>query len=113
MLAKFANRLRRHARIRSKISGTATKPRLTVYRSNANIYAQLIDDINGKTIAESSDLKIKSGTKVEKAAKVWEAIAKLANDSKINDVVFDTGWFKYHGRVKSLADAARGAGLKF
>lgn len=113
MLAKFANRLRRHNRIRSKISGSATKPRLTIYRSNANIYAQLIDDVSGKTLGQSSDLKITSWTKVEKAAKVWEAIAKLANDSKISDVVFDTGWFKYHGRVKALADAARGAGLKF
>jgi len=113
MLAKFANRLRRHIRIRSKISGTATKPRLAVYRSNANIYAQLIDDASGKTLGQSSDLKIKKGTKIEKAAQVWEAIAKVATGQKISDVVFDTGWFKYHGRVKSLADGARGAGLKF
>ena len=113
MLAKFANRLRRHIRIRSKVSGTATKPRLAVYRSNANIYAQLIDDTSGKTLAQSSDLKITSGTKVEKAAQVGETIAKLAGGLKISDVVFDTGWFKYHGRVKSLADAARGEGLKF
>ena len=113
MLAKFANRLRRHIRIRSKVSGTANRPRLAVYRSNANIYAQIIDDVSGKTLAQSSDLKIKSGTKIEKAAKVWEAVAKMAVDLKIKDVVFDTGWFKYHGRVKSLADWAREAGLKF
>ena len=92
MLAKFANRIRRHIRIRSKISGTAIKPRLAVYRSNANIYAQLIDDASGKTLGQSSDLKIKLGTKVEKAAQVGEAIAKLATDQKIKDVVFDTGW---------------------
>jgi large subunit ribosomal protein L18 len=113
MLAKFASRLRRHIRIRAKVSGTEQRPRLAVYRSNANIYAQLIDDTSGKTLGQSSDLKITSGTKMEKAVKVWEAVAKIATDLKIKEVVFDTGWFKYHGRVKSLADWAREAGLKF
>lgn len=113
MLAKFANRLRRHIRIRSKVSGSAKKPRLAVYRSNANIYAQLIDDVSGKTLGQSSDIKIEKWTKSEKAKEVWAAIAKVANDLKIKEAVFDTGWFKYHGRVKSLADWAREAGLKF
>jgi large subunit ribosomal protein L18 len=113
MLAKFANRLRRHARIRSKISGVAKKPRLAIYRSNVNIYAQLIDDSSGLTLVQSSDVKIDKGTKSEKAAQVGTEIAKLAKEKKIKDVVFDTGGFKYHGRVKSLADAAREAGLNF
>ncbi len=113
MLAKFANRMRRHMRIRSKVSGDSQKPRLAIYRSNANIYAQLIDDVSGKTLGQSSDIKIKSWTKVEKAAKVGEEIAKVAASLKLTSVVFDTGWFKYHGRVKSLAEAARWAGLKF
>ena len=113
MLAKFANRIRRHIRIRSKVSGSAQKPRLAIYRSNANIYAQLIEDASGKTLGSTSDLKVKAGTKTEKAKKVWEDIAAVAKWLKLTEVVFDTGWFKYHGRVKALADWAREAGLTF
>lgn len=113
MLAKFANRLRRHGRVRAKVSGTASRPRLAIYRSNVNIYAQLIDDENSKTLGSTSDIKVTSGTKTEKAKKVWEEIAALAKKLKIETVVFDKWWFAYHGRVKALADSAREAGLAF
>lgn len=114
MLEKFLKRSRRQARIRAKISGTSTRPRLSVYRSNSNIYAQLIDDVSWKTLCASSDLKLdKKLTKTEKSKLVWEDIAKKAKDLKIVDVVFDRGWFAYHGRVKSLADTARSSGLNF
>lgn len=113
MLAKFAKRLRRQQRIRAKISWTSTKPRLSVYRSNANIYAQLIDDVSWKTICSFNDLKIEKWTKSERATKVWEEIASKAKSSNITEVVFDRWGFAYHGRVKALADAARSAWLKF
>ncbi len=114
MLAKFANRLRRHLRIRAKISGTAARPRLSIYRSNANIYAQIIDDVTGKTLCSASDQKITEKlTKSQKAVKVGEEIAAKAKDLNLSEIVFDRGWFAYHGRVKALADAARSAGLKF
>jgi len=107
-------RLRRQIRIRAKISGTASRPRLSIYRSNTNIYAQLIDDTTGKTLGSASDLKMKKeGTKVEMSKKVGAAIAKIATDQKITTVVFDRGWFAYHGRVQALADSAREAGLQF
>jgi len=109
-----STRLRRQIRIRAKISGTASRPRLSIYRSNTNIYAQLIDDTAGKTLASTSDLKLeKQGNKVEMSKKVGEAIAKLAKEKGIETVVFDRGWFAYHGRVKALADSAREAGLQF
>ncbi len=114
MLKKTLNRLRRKNRIRSKVSWNASIPRLSVYRSNTNIYAQIIDDETGKTLVSSSDLKIKKeGTKTDMAKKVWEDIAMKSADKKIKTVVFDRGWFAYHGRVKALADAARQAWLKF
>jgi large subunit ribosomal protein L18 len=114
MLAKFANRLRRQLRIRAKISGSAVRPRLSVYRSNANIYAQLIDDVNGNTLCAASDLKITDKlTKSQRAAKVGEEIAAKAKELNISEIVFDRGGFAYHGRVKALADAARSTGLKF
>lgn len=107
-------RLRRQIRIRAKISGTASRPRLSIYRSNTNIYAQLINDTTGVTLGAASDLKmIKEGTKVEMSKKVGEAIAKIAKAQKIDTVVFDRGWFAYHGRVQALADSAREAGLQF
>jgi len=85
-------RLRRQIRIRAKISGTASRPRLSIYRSNTNIYAQLIDDTTGKTLGAASDLKMKKeGTKVEMSKKVGEAIAKVAKEQKIDTVVFDRG----------------------
>ncbi len=107
-------RKRRHNKIRAKISGTAARPRLIVFRSIANNYAQIINDEEGKVIAEASDLKMKDkGTKVEKAKKVGEEIAKRAKEKKIEEVVFDRNGYKYHGRVKALADGARESGLKF
>lgn len=113
MLAKFAKRLQRKERIRAKISGTSSRPRLSVYRSNSNIYAQLIDDVTGKTLCAASDLKLENGTKTEKATKVGEELATKAKSLNVTEIVFDRGWFAYHGRVKALADAARSAGLKF
>jgi len=113
MLEKFAKRLQRQKRIRAKISWTSSRPRLSVYRSNSNIYAQLIDDTQGKTLCASSDLKIEKWTKSEKATKVWEDIARKAKSLNITEIVFDRGWFAYHGRVKALAEAVRSAWLKF
>ena len=113
MLQKQANRLRRKARVRSQISGTAKCPRLSIFRSATHIYAQLIDDSTGKTLAATSDLKIGKGTKVEKAKEVGAEIAKKAKDLKLTEIVFDRGGFYYHGRVKALADGAREWGLKF
>lgn len=113
MLAKFAKRLQRKERIRAKISGTSSRPRLSIYRSNSNIYAQLIDDVTGKTLCAASDLKLENGTKTEKATKVGEELATKAKSLNVTEIVFDRGWFAYHGRVKALADAARSAGLKF
>jgi len=114
MLAKVLKRIRRHNKVRSKISGTTTKPRLAIFRSNSNIYAQLIDDVNRVTLWSASDLKMKKEwTKTDMSKKVWEEIAKVAKKLKITEVVFDRGGFAYHGRVKALAEAARENGLKF
>ncbi len=100
-------------KIRMKVTGTGVLPRLSVFRSNRFIYAQLIDDESGATIAGSSDLAMKKGTKTERAEKVGEQIAALGKEKKISAVVFDRNGFKYMGRVKLLADAARKGGLKF
>lgn len=116
---KEANRKARHARVRKKLSGTPQRPRLNVYKSNTNIYAQIIDDAAGVTIVSSStlDKDIKEGLSTtsnkEAAKKVGEAIGKKALDRGIEEVVFDRSGYLYHGRVKELADAAREAGLKF
>jgi large subunit ribosomal protein L18 len=100
--------------IRNKVSGTAQKPRLTVFRSNSQIYAQLIDDVAGLTLASASSLGIKDKmTKSEQAAKVGALVAKNAIEAGVTEVVFDRNGYLYHGRVKQLADAAREAGLKF
>lgn len=114
-VSKNDERLRRHVRVRTKISGTPECPRLNVFRSNANIHAQIIDDVNGKTLvaASSVSLKLENGGNVEAAKKVGEAIAKAALEKNITNVVFDRGGYVYHGRVKAVADAAREAGLKF
>lgn len=114
-LSRDKLRIRRHIRVRNKVSGTPERPRLSVYRSNKQIYAQIIDDIAGTTIvsASSLNLKIENGGNVEAAAKVGAEIAKLAQDKEIKSVVFDRGGYLYHGRVKALADAAREAGLEF
>lgn len=103
----------RHKRLRAKIVGTATRPRLAVFRSNSFIYAQLIDDAAGKTIAAADSRKEKAGTGVEKAKAVGAAIAKKAAAAKITEVVFDRGGNRYQGSIAALADAAREAGLKF
>ena len=103
--------------IRKKIAGTAQKPRLSVFRSNAEIYVQLIDDANGTTLASASsrdkDIAAQKGAKSEKSKMVGAAIARKAIDLGLNDVVFDRGGNLYHGRVKAVAEAAREAGLKF
>ena len=109
-------RQRRHMRVRRKISGTAERPRLCVYRSNSNIYAQIIDDVAGNTLVAAStlDKEIKTKYANKQAAKeVGTLIAKRAVDKKIVDVVFDRGGYIYHGVVKELAEAAREGGLKF
>ncbi len=111
--SKQIQRTRRHARIRTKIVGTEARPRLAVFRSNKFLYAQLIDDVAGKTLAATSSqkLKIAAGTG-EKALAVGREIAKLAKEKKIEQVVFDRGGFLYAGVIKGIADGAREAGLK-
>jgi len=96
-----------------KIIGSSERPRLSVYRSLNHIYAQIIDDLAGKTLAAASSLKIKKGKKAEKAEAVGAQIAKLAKEKGVKKVVFDRGEFLYHGRIKKLADAARKEGLEF
>ena len=118
-MKKLANkneqRLVRHARIRTKVSGTATCPRLCVFRSNKNIHCQIIDDVAGKTLVSCSsvELKLENGGNVEAAKQVGTKIAELALAKKITNVVFDRGGYIYHGRVQAVAEAAREAGLKF
>ena len=109
-------RTRRHIRVRRKISGTAERPRLCVYRSNSHIYAQIIDDVAGNTLVQASTLDKEVKTKhsnKEAAKKVKALISKRALDKKIETVVFDRGGYIYHGVVKELAEAAREGGLKF
>lgn len=116
MIKKFdrlTSRAKRRLRIRAKISGTATLPRLSVFRSNKNIFAQLIDDATGITLVESSSLKSGKAGNVDQAKAVGQDLAKKAKAKKITEVVFDRGGYLYHGRVKALADAAREAGLQF
>lgn len=113
MLQKHANRLARKARVSSKIFWTPTRPRLSVFRSNSHIYAQIIDDESATTLVSYSDLKVSTGTKLERAKNVGANIAKLAQEKNISSVVFDRNGFLYHGRVKTLADAARESGLNF
>ena len=98
--------------IRKKVSGTSERPRLAVFRSNKQIYAQVIDDIAGHTLASASSVETK-GTKIEQASAVGKLIADNAKNAGIDTVIFDRGGFLYHGRVKALADSAREAGLKF
>lgn len=114
MNQKIERRIRIKAQIRAKVSGTAERPRLTVFRSNSQIYAQVIDDTKGVTLASASSLAIKDKiTKTEKAALVGKAVAEAAIKAGVNAVVFDRNGYLYHGRVKQLADAAREAGLNF
>jgi len=111
-------RLKRHLRVRKKISGTTERPRLSVFRSSKHIYAQLIDDVKGVTLASASTVDkelagIENGGNVESARKVGELIAKRAKEKGYENVVFDRGGYLYHGRIQALADAAREAGLQF
>jgi large subunit ribosomal protein L18 len=112
-LSKLERRTRIKRRIRKIVSGTAVRPRLSVYRSNKEIYVQLVDDVNGITLASVSSRDIKTDTKVEASAAVGKSIAEKASKSGIETVAFDRNGYLYHGRVKVLADAAREAGLKF
>jgi large subunit ribosomal protein L18 len=116
-LDKNATRKKRHARVRAKLSGTSARPRLNVFRSNQHIYAQIIDDMNGVTLASASTLdkefNLESSSNIEAAQKVGELVAKRAVEKGISAVVFDRGGYLYHGRVQALADAARENGLQF
>lgn len=120
-MAKFnrgASRMARHKRIRKNLSGTPERPRLTIFKSNQNIYAQIIDDLAGNTLVSASTLDKsfaddKVSSNVESAKKVGELVAKRALDNGIEEVVFDRSGYIYHGKVKALAEAAREAGLRF
>lgn len=115
-LTKLQRRKRIKSRVRKHISGTATTPRLSIFRSNKEFYAQLIDDVEGKTLAAVSSLNDKEaakGNKVEQAIAMGKALAEKAQSAGVKEVKFDRNGFLYHGRVKAFADAAREAGLKF
>jgi len=115
VLTKPQSRLRRRRRIRAKIRGSAERPRLSVYRSNRGVFAQLIDDEAGKTLASVSWIEsdLKGLERMEQAKKAGELLAKRATDAGLDTCVFDRGGYRYHGRVKALAEGAREGGLKF
>ena len=116
MLEKQKKRLRRHKRVRAKVSGSSKKPRLCIFKSAKHIYAQLIDDDKGKTLVSASDLEIKkkgSSSKADAAKEVGKLIAEKSLEKKIEQVVFDRGGYLYHGRIKAVAEGAREGGLKF
>ena len=113
MVTKQERRTKIKYRVRNKISGTPERPRMTVFRSNKQIYVQIIEDVNGRTLAAASSLGLEAMPKKEQAAKVGELIAQKAQEAGIQTVVFDRNGYLYHGRVKELADAARKGGLKF
>ena len=115
VLTKPEARRRRHRRVRGKVTGTSERPRLVVSRSNKGISAQLVDDLEGRTLASASWLQLKGfkGKKTAQAAEVGKVLAANAKAAKIETVVFDRGGYLYHGRVKALADAAREGGLRF
>lgn len=115
-VTSYEARQRRHARVRKKVAGTSERPRLNVFRSAAHIYAQVIDDTAGHTLASASDLDkalATAGDKTARAAAVGRLVAERAKSAGIEAVVFDRGGYKYHGRVRALAEAAREAGLRF
>ncbi|MBM3231042.1 50S ribosomal protein L18 [Candidatus Peregrinibacteria bacterium] len=112
-LTKSLHRLRRKKKIRSKVNGSSDRPRLSVFRSNLQITAQIIDDSAGKTLVFASTKELKSKPTMDGAKKLGVALAKKAKEKKIDSVVFDRNAYKYHGRVKALADAAREGGLQF
>jgi large subunit ribosomal protein L18 len=119
--ARRIGRTRRHERVRQRVAGAPERPRLTVFRSLTHIYAQVIDDRSGRTLAAASDLDVKEGKapaaekkgKTDRAKKVGTAIGEKAKAAGISEVVFDRGGYRYHGRVKALADGARETGLRF
>ena len=113
--SKNVSRVRRHLRVRAKISGTPECPRLSVFRSNKHIHAQIIDDVNQVTLVACSSvsLKLENGGNIEAAKKVGELLAKRAAEKSIEECVFDRGGYIYHGRVAALAEGARNGGLKF
>jgi large subunit ribosomal protein L18 len=115
VLTKPQKRLRRRRRVRAKIRGSAERPRLSVYRSNRGVFAQLIDDDAGKTLASVSWMEsdLKGLDRMEQAKQAGEALAKRASEAKIETCVFDRGGYRFHGRVKALAEGAREGGLKF
>lgn len=113
MVSKIERRIKIKYRLRKKISGTAERPRLTVFRSNKQIYVQVVNDETAKTLVAASSVGLEKSTKCEQAAKVGEMIAKKAIEAGIETVVFDRNGYLYHGRVKEVAEAARKAGLKF
>ncbi|MEO5674196.1 MAG: 50S ribosomal protein L18 [Chitinophagales bacterium] len=115
MIRRGAKREKVHKRIRRKISGSGERPRLSVYRSNGDIYAQIIDDIQGHTLLSVSSRAMKelTGTKLERSKETGKAIAQMAKDKGISSVVFDRGGYLYHGRVKAFAEGAREGGLQF
>lgn len=107
-------RLKRHSRLRNKLSGTSKKPRLSVFRSNTNLYCQVIDDEKQKTITSANTIELKlKNNNLKAAEELGKLIAKKCLDNKVKEVVFDRGGYLYHGRIKALAEAARQAGLKF
>jgi large subunit ribosomal protein L18 len=112
---KGAMRLRRRRRVRAKVRGTAERPRLSVFRSNRGVSAQLIDDVSGKTLAAVNwtEQELKGEARMDQAKKVGELLAQRAKDAGVETCVFDRGGYKYHGRVKALADGAREGGLAF
>ena len=114
---KNAVRRKRHARVRTRLSGTEARPRLNVFRSNKHIYAQLIDDVNGVTLASAStldkEINLDSSSNLDAAVKIGELVAKRAVEKGVSTVIFDRGGYLYHGRIKALADAARENGLEF
>jgi large subunit ribosomal protein L18 len=114
-LTKREARLRRHRRVRGKVAGTAERPRLTVFRSNRGIFAQLVDDQSSRTLAAAgwTSLDGQDGSKTEQAARVGKALAEAARKAGIERCVFDRGGYLYHGRVKALAEGAREGGLQF
>ena len=113
MATKIERRLKIKRRIRGKVSGSAARPRMTVFRSNKQIYVQLINDLEGKTLASASSLGLEAMPKIQQAEKVGELLAQKAQEAGVKAVVFDRNGYLYHGRVKSLADAARKGGLNF
>ena len=113
MITKIERRIKIKYRVRNKISGTAERPRMSVFRSNKQIYVQIIDDEAAKTLVSASSLGLEKMAKKEQAAKVGELVAKKALEAGITAVVFDRNGYLYHGRVKEVAEAARNAGLKF